>query len=214
MNRSHRGSPHALSCHAPTDPFAGLAAGAAGSPLSEAGSARSEEILADLVSRAPRIRRARTARRLALRSAPIALLLLAAFTTRSLWRHTPAPSPSGPIALAPAVEPDAPDPVVETNASESAPRLIRVVSTAGRSYADRIVAPGDRPAAAGGLVMETIDDEALMRLLAREGHAEGIVRVGDRAMLASDLAPPNPAAPSGGSPMRLLIPADGPSRGL
>lgn len=94
------------------------------------------------------------------------------------------------------------------------PHLIQIVSTAGRSYADRIVTSGSASASQGSVVVRTIDDETLMHLLALAGHSDGIVRVGDRTMLASDLTAPNPGMPAGGSPPGLPIPSDPSLRGL
>lgn len=199
----------------PQDPFAGVC----GHPLSQAGHARHDEILADILSRSPAIRRSRAARRSVRAAAPIVLVALMVVGVRTLLpgaqRSLPAPTDLRPIVLGNSGPEAAPGLSAETpvgsfpsqQSSSPSARVVRIVSTADTSFVDRIVTSRNRGAVGGNTVVQTIDDQTLMSLLAQEGRSDGIVRIGDRTMLASDLARENPAMPSPAGPSGLPIPA-------
>ncbi len=216
MNNSRR-SANSIEARAfPQDPFAGIS----GRPLSQAGLARHDEILADVLARSPAIRRGRVARRCARAAAPVVVVVLLAVGMRSLLpgahRSHPGPADPRPITL----ETSAPDATglgsLEVTSAGVAPwhssssvsaGRVRIVSTADTSFADRIVSSRDGDVVGRSTIVQTIDDQMLMLLLAQEGRSDGIIRIGDRTMLASDLARENPAMPSPAGPPGLSIPA-------
>jgi hypothetical protein len=186
----------------------------ADAPLSSHAAARRDAILADLLARAPAIRRARTLRRTArhaaIGAAPLLVILTAVAITRARINpsHT-APSPRGPLAAAPHAHapadthPKATHPA-STHAAHTAPTgtptrpTVRVVSTAGRSFEHMVAPSRTRP--------ELIDDQTLLTLLNREGKNEGIIHLQGRTLLTSDLAnaPALPLPPSLSPPQSSL----------
>lgn len=215
MNDSRHGADSIVGRALPQDPFAGIA----GHPLSQAGHVRRDEILADILARAPTIRRTRAARRSAWAAAPIVLVALMVIGARTLLpsaqRSLPGPADqrlivlgnSAPEARATGLSAETPVGSIPSQQSSSTDaRLVWIVSTADTSFADRIVTSRNRGAVGGNTVVQTIDDRTLMSLLAQEGRSDGIVRIGDRTMLASDIARENPAMPSPAGSSGLPIP--------
>lgn len=216
MNNSRRSADSIEARVLPQDPFGGIS----GCPLSQAGHVRHDEILADILARSPAIRRDRVARRCARAAAPVVLVVLLALGLRSLLpgahRSLPGPADPRPIALGTSAPDATARESLEVASEGVAPAhysssvnagLVRIVSTAGTSFADRIVSSRDGDVVRRSTVVQTIDDQMLMLLLAQEGRSDGIVRIGDRTMLASDLARENPAMPSPAGPPGLPIPA-------
>lgn len=172
-------------------------------PLSPHAAARRDAILADLLTRAPAIRRARatrrTARHAAIGAAPLLVIFAAVAITRAINPPPPTPgSPLAPIAAAPKEHPESthtqpPQPLAHTpTAPDTDPRAadamtarptVRIVSTSGRSFEHMIAPARVRP--------ELIDDDTLLSLLASEGKSEGIIHLQGRAILTSDLASSN-----------------------
>ena len=158
--------------------------------LSARGEARREEILADLIARAPEIRRARRVRRSAIAGvvAAVPVVVVAGVVVMG-EREMRGPAESGVIAGSGAGEVIAasPDPVEASGpGTASAPDwtrgvIVSVVSTASRSYESQIAGtPTSR--------VELIDDDALLLLLEKEGKRDGLVRVAGKVMLASEIA--------------------------
>lgn len=160
-------------------------------PLSPRAAARRDAILADLLTRAPAIRRVR-ARKRAARLAAIGAVPLLLILGTVMINRAPNPTPHavpGPIASAPGKKHPEPteqsahtrsDPDTNAAASTTAGPTIRIVSTSGRSFEHMIAPARSRP--------ELIDDDTLLSLLASEGKAEGIIHLQGRAILTSDLA--------------------------
>lgn len=189
-----------MNTHARDIPPAAPPAAPPDAPLSSHAATRRDEILADLLTRAPAIRRARTRRRAARIAAagiaPLLLILTAVAITRPpSTTPTRAAAPLGPVTVAP------PEQLAQSPApadGEPTRPSIRIVSTEGRSF-EHLVAPSrSRP--------ELIDDDTLLTLLAREGKSEGIIHIQGRAILTSDLAsaPALPLPPSLSPPQSSL----------
>ncbi len=172
--------------------------------LSGSGLTRRDAILTDLLQKAPGIRRTRVVRRVAFNSAPVLLVLLALFAVRPRTTHTPlVPAPIASDVHPGSVPPMMPSNPVIDPATTAPPRFASVVSTADRAFGDRIVSTVSTRQLDLRVEVITIDDRTLVELLALEGRSDGIVRIGDRAMLASDLplrSDVMPAHPAGNWP--------------
>lgn len=174
--------------------------------LSGSGAVRRDAILADVLCRAPGIRRARAARRAAVGAAPLLLVVFAVLVFRP-WPSATHPTPVTPgdtgAHEAPIAHADAPPAPEEASRGDSVPprRFASIVSTANHAFEDRIVSTASGRRFESHVEVRTIDDETLLALLALEGRVDGVVRIGDRTMLASELAsrtaaqPAHPASP-------------------
>ncbi len=158
-----------------------------GAGLSKRGEARREEILADLIARAPGVRRRRRLRRSAM-SAAIGAAPMVAVALVLVFGERGRPIGHGPEASATSATSAPQGALSESHRAEPLPTavsargvIVGIVSTASRSFDAQIAsASGDR--------FEFIDDEALLLLLEQEGKREGLVRVAGKAMLSSEVA--------------------------
>lgn len=190
--------------------------------LSGSGAVRRDAILTDVLRRAPGIRRARAARRAAVGAAPLLLVVFAVLVLRP-WPSATHPMPITPgetsshgtpitHAQAPATPP-APE---ERPRGDSVPprRFASIVSTASNVFEDRIVSTASGRRFESHVEVRTIDDETLLALLALEGRVDGVVRIGDRTMLASELASRSAAQPAHPASPEPPIPRDRTMLGL
>ncbi|MFG0274777.1 MAG: hypothetical protein ACF8QF_06950 [Phycisphaerales bacterium] len=154
-------------------------------PLSPEGAVRRDAMLAELRERVP-AEAARRHRRRAARRVGIALGVVAFAVALWQWgtsvRAPVAPTPAGPIAIAPTAPSDAPSP--------SAVRIELVATDPG--IAERIAV---RPTVRA----ERIGDDELLALLAEQGTPTGLVRTPAGVYLTADIGEPDdaPARESG-----------------
>lgn len=134
-------------------------------PLSADGEARREAMLAGLLAEVPRAAAARRRRRTAARGAG---LTLAAALVVWVW---------APGARAPTRGPAAP----------SVSAIVRVATDPG-------VLARFAPTS-GGMTVERVSDDELLRTLSAIGRPVGLVRDGDRVALTADVADPIAPAP-------------------
>lgn len=187
--------------------------------LSGPGAARRDAILADVLRKAPGIRRARAARRATIGAAPVFLLLLLVLAFRP-WPSATRPTPITPEQAgthgSPIAHAEAPAESEEHSRGDSAPprHFASIVSTADRVFTDRIVSTAAGRLFESRVEVRTIDDETLLALLALEGREDGVVRIGDRTMLASELASRSAAQPAHPASPEPPIPRDRTMLGL